>query len=48
MLVAIIIAAKAVCLKEAHEPEFIEYQKQIVANARRLADNNRTLAALLD
>jgi glycine hydroxymethyltransferase len=32
-----IIAAKAVCFKEAAEPEFAEYQKQIVANARRLA-----------
>jgi glycine hydroxymethyltransferase len=32
-----IIAAKAVCLKEAMEPGFVEYQKQIVANARRLA-----------
>jgi glycine hydroxymethyltransferase len=32
-----IIAAKAVCLKEAMEPGFAEYQKQIVANAKRLA-----------
>ncbi len=32
-----IIAAKAVCLKEAAEPAFVDYQKQIVANARRLA-----------
>ena len=32
-----VIAAKAVCLKEAAEPEFIAYQKQIVANAKRLA-----------
>jgi len=32
-----IIAAKAVCLKEAMEPEFAVYQRQIVANARRLA-----------
>ena len=32
-----IIAAKAVCLKEAMEPAFLEYQRQIVANARRLA-----------
>jgi glycine hydroxymethyltransferase len=32
-----IIAAKAVCLKEAMEPNFVEYQQQIVANARRLA-----------
>ena len=32
-----IIAAKAVCFKEAMEPAFAEYQRQIVANARRLA-----------
>jgi glycine hydroxymethyltransferase len=31
------IAAKAVCLKEAMEPEFREYQKQVVRNARALA-----------
>jgi len=32
-----VIAAKAVCFKEAMEPAFVEYQKQIVANAKRLA-----------
>jgi glycine hydroxymethyltransferase len=32
-----IIAAKAVCLKEAQEPAFVEYQRQIVLNAARLA-----------
>ena len=32
-----IIAAKAVCFKEALEPSFKEYQHQIVLNARRLA-----------
>ncbi|MBI4485323.1 MAG: serine hydroxymethyltransferase, partial [Acidobacteria bacterium] len=32
-----IIAAKAVCLKEAAEPAFAEYQRQIVANASTLA-----------
>ena len=32
-----IIAAKAVCLKEAMEPGFVDYQQQIVGNARRLA-----------
>jgi glycine hydroxymethyltransferase len=37
-----IIAAKAVCLLEAQQPEFREYQKQIVINARTLAE---TLAA---
>ena len=33
-----IIAAKAVCFKEAMEPAFVDYQKQIVANAQRLAE----------
>ncbi len=33
-----VIAAKAVCFKEAMTPEFIEYQKQIVKNAKTLAD----------
>ena len=32
-----IIAAKAVCLKEASEPAFADYQRQIVTNAARLA-----------
>src|SRR6202161_4442961 len=32
-----IIAAKAVCLKEAAEPGFAGYQKQVVVNARALA-----------
>jgi glycine hydroxymethyltransferase len=32
-----IIAAKAVCLKEASTPEFAAYQRQVVANASRLA-----------
>jgi glycine hydroxymethyltransferase len=32
-----IIAAKAVCLKEAAEPTFADYQRQIVTNAKRLA-----------
>jgi glycine hydroxymethyltransferase len=32
-----VIAAKAVCFKEAMEPAFVEYQRQIAANARRLA-----------
>jgi glycine hydroxymethyltransferase len=31
------IAAKAVCLKEAMEPSFKEYQKQVAANAKALA-----------
>ncbi|HEY8534928.1 MAG TPA: serine hydroxymethyltransferase [Vicinamibacterales bacterium] len=32
-----VIAAKAVCLKEASTPQFAEYQRQVVANAQRLA-----------
>jgi glycine hydroxymethyltransferase len=32
-----VIAAKAVCFKEAMEPAFAAYQRQIVANAQRLA-----------
>ena len=32
-----IVAAKAVCFKEASEPAFAAYQRQIVANATRLA-----------
>jgi glycine hydroxymethyltransferase len=32
-----IVAAKAVCFKEAGEPHFTQYQRQIVANAARLA-----------
>ena len=34
-----VIAAKAVCFKEALQPEFKEYQKQIVKNASVLADS---------
>ncbi|MBI5193745.1 MAG: serine hydroxymethyltransferase [Nitrospirae bacterium] len=33
-----VIAAKAVALKEALAPEFREYQAQVVANAKRLAE----------
>jgi glycine hydroxymethyltransferase len=32
-----VIAAKAVCFKEAATPEFISYQKQVVSNAQALA-----------
>jgi len=32
-----IIAAKAVCFKEASEPAFADYQRQIAANAKKLA-----------
>ncbi|MGA2272710.1 MAG: serine hydroxymethyltransferase [Bryobacteraceae bacterium] len=34
-----VIAAKAVCLREAMQPEFVEYQKQVLANARALAES---------
>lgn len=37
-----VIAAKAVCFKEAAEPEFKEYQEQVIRNAQTLAQ------ALLD
>jgi glycine hydroxymethyltransferase len=33
-----VLAAKAVCLLEAMQPEFAAYQKQVVANARVLAE----------
>ena len=33
-----VIAAKAVCFLEALQPEFIAYQKQVIANAQALAD----------
>lgn len=33
-----VIAAKAVCFKEALEPEFTEYGKKVVSNAKALAD----------
>ncbi len=33
-----VIAAKAVCLKEAAAPAFASYQRQIAANAKRLAE----------
>jgi glycine hydroxymethyltransferase len=34
-----VVAAKAICFKEAMEPSFVDYQKQVVANAARLAAN---------
>ncbi|MGA2771848.1 MAG: serine hydroxymethyltransferase [Bryobacteraceae bacterium] len=34
-----VVAAKAVCFQEAMEPQFIDYQKQVLANARALADS---------
>ena len=33
-----VIAAKAVCFKEALEPEFKEYQQQVIMNAKALAE----------
>ena len=36
-----IIAAKAVCFLEAMQPEFNEYQKQVMANARRSPRHRR-------
>jgi glycine hydroxymethyltransferase len=33
-----VIAAKAVCFKQAMTPEFMKYQKQIVKNAKTLAE----------
>jgi glycine hydroxymethyltransferase len=32
-----VIAAKAVCFRQAMEPDFVDYQRRIVANAARLA-----------
>jgi glycine hydroxymethyltransferase len=34
-----VMAAKAVCFQEAMQPEFVDYQKQVVANARALAES---------
>jgi glycine hydroxymethyltransferase len=34
-----VMAAKAVCFLEAMQPEFVDYQKQVVANARALAES---------
>jgi glycine hydroxymethyltransferase len=34
-----VVAAKAVCFLEAMQPGFIEYQKQVLANARALAQS---------
>ncbi|MCD6417413.1 serine hydroxymethyltransferase [bacterium] len=42
-----IIAAKAVALKEAMTDEFREYQRQIVANARAMADEFENLGVRL-
>ncbi len=34
-----VIAAKAVCFKEALQPEFADYQKQVISNAQSLAQS---------
>jgi glycine hydroxymethyltransferase len=34
-----VVAAKAVCFQEAMQPEFIDYQRQVLANARVLAES---------
>jgi glycine hydroxymethyltransferase len=34
-----VVAAKAVCFQEALQPEFMDYQKQVLANARALAES---------
>jgi len=34
-----VMAAKAVCLLEAMQPEFVEYQRNVLANARALAES---------
>ena len=33
-----VIAAKAVCFKEAMQPDFVAYQQQVVVNARKMAE----------
>ena len=38
-----IIAAKAVCFKEAMAPEFVAYQKQVLANAKALCNALKAL-----
>ena len=36
-----VVAAKAVCFKEAMEPGFVSYQKKVVTNAKALAESLR-------
>ena len=33
-----VVAGKAICFYEALQPEFVEYQKQVIANAKALAE----------
>lgn len=42
-----VIAAKAVCFKEALSPEFVTYQKQIISNCKALADELKRLGYTL-
>ena len=42
-----VIAAKAVCFKESLSPEFVTYQKQIIANCKALADELKRLGYTL-
>ena len=42
-----VIAAKAVCFKEALSPEFVTYQKQIIANCKTLAEELKRLGYTL-
>lgn len=41
-----VIAAKAVSFKEALQPEFKDYQRQVVANAQTLGETSKTTASL--
>ena len=41
------IGALATCLKQAQSPEFVEYQKQVLKNAARLADELQKLGYTL-
>ena len=41
-----VIAAKAVAFREALQPEFTDYSRQVVANARALAAEPRSSGAI--
>ena len=42
-----VIAAKAVALGEALEPEFTQYIEQVISNAKTLAKHCKSTAAIL-
>ena len=42
-----VVAGKAVCFYEALQPEFVEYQKQVIANAKTLANHLSKLGAVI-